>query len=204
MLSPTKPPDPDLETQEGPPRGAFWPLLLMYFYSGPLMQFYSGVDTLGMVEMAGELGDGIMLYLCPLSRLPKAYAALEKGATKAGRSFSSIDITTGLPICISDDLKAARDAARESLVFYGMLPFYNKLFRYSGFEQEAAALAKGDGSGVSERMIDELYLVGSPERCRERLAAFRAAAIQLPIILPVPVAGQSYGQAARKAIAAFA
>jgi hypothetical protein len=45
MLSPPTLPKSDLETQEGPPRGAFLRLSLMYFYSGQLMQFYSGVDT---------------------------------------------------------------------------------------------------------------------------------------------------------------
>ena len=103
-----------------------------------------------------------MLYLCPKSRLPKVQAALEKGAAKAGRSVSEIDVTTGLPSCISDDLNAARETAKKNLALPGGLPYYNKLFHDSGFEKEAVALAKGDAQGVSEKMIDELLLVGPP------------------------------------------
>ena len=166
---------------------------------------YVGALALGTVELCGEMADGAMLYLCPKSRMPRVMAALEKGAAKAGRSVSSVDITTGLPACISDDLNAARAAARNNLAFYGRLPFYNKLFQSSGFVQEIEALAKGNAQWVSDRMAEEVSLVGPPTRCREQLATFRAAGIQLPIIVPVPIPGQqTYAQAVRKAIETFA
>ena len=166
---------------------------------------YVGALALGTVELCGEMADGAMLYLCPKSRMPRVMAALEKGAAKAGRSVSSVDITTGLPACISDDLNAARAAARNNLAFYGRLPFYNKLFQSSGFVEEIEALAKGNAQWVSDRMAEEVSLVGPPTRCREQLAAFREAGIQLPIIVPVPIPGQqTYTQAVRKAIETFA
>ena len=70
---------------------------------------------------------------------------------------------------------------KNNLAFYGRLPFYNKLFHNSGFVQEAAALAKGDATGTSDRMAEEVSLIGPPSRCREQLAAFREAGVQLPI-----------------------
>ena len=165
---------------------------------------YVGALALGTVELSGELADGVMLYLCPKGRLPKALNALERGAAKAGRKVTAIDVTTGLPTCISDDLSAAQAAAKNNLAFYGRLPFYNKLFQNSGFVQEAAALAEGNPQGVSDRMAAEVSLIGSPAQCREQLAAFREAGVQLPIIVPVPVGNQTYAQAVRKAIETFA
>ena len=70
--------------------------------------------------------------------------------------------------------------------------------------QEAAALAKGDASGASDRMAEEVSLVGPPSRCREQLAAFREAGVQMPIISPVATGNQTYAQAVRKAIETFA
>jgi len=165
---------------------------------------YVGALALGTVELCGELADGVMLYLCPKSRMPRAMAAVEKGVAKAGRAVSSVDITTGLPTCISDDLNAAKITAKNNLAFYGGLPFYNKLFQSSGFVQEAEALAKGNAQGVSDKMAEELSLIGPPSRCREQLAAFREAGVQLPIIVPVPVGSQTSVQAIRKAIETFA
>jgi alkanesulfonate monooxygenase SsuD/methylene tetrahydromethanopterin reductase-like flavin-dependent oxidoreductase (luciferase family) len=163
-----------------------------------------GALALGTVELCGELADGVMLYLCPTSRMPRVMAALEKGAAKAGRSVASVDITTGLPACVSDDLNAAKTTARNNLAFYGGLPFYNKLFQSSGFVKEAEELAKGNANAVSDKMAEAVSLIGPPARCREQLAAFREAGVQLPIIVPVPVAGQSNAQAVRKAIETFA
>jgi len=159
---------------------------------------------LGTVELCGEMADGAMLYLCPTSRMPRVMAALEKGAAKAGRSISSVDITNGLPTCINDDLEAARTVARNNLGFYGGLPFYNKLFQSSGFVKEAEELAKGNVSAVTDKMAEAVSLVGPPSRCREQLAAFREAGVQLPIIVPVAAPGQTAVEAVRKAIQTFA
>ncbi len=190
----------DITTGKGYPGAPMQPQAATY-----KVPIYVGALALGTVELCGEMADGAMLYLCPKSRMPRVMAALEKGAAKAGRSVSSVDITTGLPACISDDLNAARAAARNNLAFYGRLPFYNKLFQSSGFVQEVEALAKGNAQWVSDRMAEEVSLVGPPTRCREQLAAFREAGIQLPIIVPVPIPGQqTYTQAVRKAIETFA
>ncbi len=165
---------------------------------------YIAALALGTATLSGELADGVMLYLCPKNRLPTAVAAVEKGAAKAGRPLADIDITTGIPSCIHDDMDAAMQAARANLGFYGGLPFYNKLFHDSGFEAEAAQLADGQGLGATDNMADELSVIGPPARCREQLAAFREAGVQLPILNPVPAGDQTYAQAVQKAIETFA
>ncbi len=189
----------DVTTGKGFPGSPVQPRAATY-----KVPIYVAALALGTVELCGELADGAMLYLFPKSRMPKILNALERGAAKSGRKVSDVDITTGLPACISDDLNAARTAAKGNLAFYGGLPFYNKLFHNSGFVQEAAALAKGDANGASDRMAEEISLVGPPSRCREQLAAFREAGVQLPIISPVVVGNQTYAQAVRKAIETFA
>ncbi len=168
------------------------------------VSIYLAALALGTVELAGELADGVMLDLCPTSRLPKVRAALARGAARAGRDAAAVDVSLGLLACVSDDLPAAQAAAKAALAAYGGLPFYNKLFQTSGFEQEAAAFRTGDTQAVSDRMVEELVLFGPPARCRDQLATFRAAGIQLPIIRPVPVGSQLYAQAVRKAIETFA
>src|SRR5262249_6274105 len=128
----------------------------------------------------------------------------ERGAARARRDVSAVDLTLGLLACISDDLPAAQAVAKATLASYAALPYYNRLFQQSGFAPEAAACVHGGAQAVSERMVEALVLHGPPARCREQLAAFRAAGIQLPIIRPVPVAGEPYTQAVRTALATFA
>jgi len=164
---------------------------------------YIAALALGTVEMAGELADGVMLDLCPQSRLPKIRAALDRGAAKVGRNAAAVDLTLGLLACISDDVPAAKAAAKTTLAVYGAMPFYHRLFQQSGFAQEAAAVVNGGAQAISDRMVEELVLYGPPAHCREQLAAYRAVGIQLPIIRPVAVGNQPYAQAVRRAIETF-
>src|SRR3989442_3541233 len=116
---------------------------------------YLAALALGTVELAGELADGVMLYLCPKSRMPKVQAALEKGAAKARRNTSAVEVTTGLPTCISDDLNAAREAAKKNLAFYGGLPVYNQLVHNNRLVQGAAGPGTGEEHGLDDNIGDE-------------------------------------------------
>ena len=129
---------------------------------------YIGALALETVDLAGETADGVMLYLSPPERVKIAIDRLRRSATKGGRNPDAIDVTLGIPIYLSDDIEAARAAARRNLVFSGSLPFYNRLFRKSGFVTEAEGMSQGMANGnqaaaaaaVSDAMIDSMCLVG--------------------------------------------
>jgi alkanesulfonate monooxygenase SsuD/methylene tetrahydromethanopterin reductase-like flavin-dependent oxidoreductase (luciferase family) len=90
-----------------------------------------------------------------------------------------------IPTFIGDDVKAMRDAARQNLGLYTTFPFFQRLFRASGFEPEAAQMEKGVGGGaLSDRLLDAVCLLGPLAHCRQQLAAFRAAGTDLPILVP--------------------
>src|SRR6185295_11366797 len=107
--------------------------------------------------------------------------------------------TLGLPTFIGDDIEALRTAARQNLGLYTALPFFQRLFRASGFADEAAKAEQGAGpASLSDRLLDAVCLIGPMARCREQLGAFRAAGLDLPILVaPIGVDG------ARAVIAAF-
>jgi alkanesulfonate monooxygenase SsuD/methylene tetrahydromethanopterin reductase-like flavin-dependent oxidoreductase (luciferase family) len=81
------------------------------------------------------------------------------------------------------------------------------MFRDCGFAGEVeavrAAFARGDrastAAALSERFVNEVCVLGPAARCRERLAEFRAAGIDFPILAAQPV-GESYADGARRII----
>jgi alkanesulfonate monooxygenase SsuD/methylene tetrahydromethanopterin reductase-like flavin-dependent oxidoreductase (luciferase family) len=172
---------------------------------------YLAAVSLQAAELGGEIADGLMLVFAVRERLARVRQAVTRGAEKAGRNPQTIDIAMGFPTFLSDDIGAARQAARTCLTFYAVLPFYNRLLRNSGFVAEAEgvrqAMARGDQQGaaacISDRMLDALLPVGPAERCRETIAAFSAAGIALPIVMPYPIA-EDYSRAVRRALDAFA
>jgi alkanesulfonate monooxygenase SsuD/methylene tetrahydromethanopterin reductase-like flavin-dependent oxidoreductase (luciferase family) len=94
-------------------------------------------------------------------------------------------ITLGLPTFLGDDLAALRTAARQNLGLFTTFPFFQRLFRASGFAEEAVQMEQGAGAAaLSDRLLDAVCLLGSVARCRAQLAAFRAAGVDLPILLP--------------------
>src|SRR5713226_5292437 len=150
------------------------------------------------VELASELADGIMPFLWSADRVAKSKAWIERGRAKAS-GLGKVDVTLGLPTFIGDDVKAMREAARANLGLYTTFPFFQRLFRASGFATEAAQMEKGaGGASLSDRILDAVCLTGPMARCREQLAAFRSAGVDLPILAaPIGVAG------ARDVIKAF-
>ena len=121
--------------------------------------------------------------------------AWRRGADRAGRVPKEITVSLLIPTFVSDDLSAAREAARRFLTLYVAMPHYTKMFRRSGFETEAEsvtkALERGDqaavAAAVSDRLLDEVCLVGPLSRCREQLAALREAGVGYPILAPQAV-----------------
>jgi alkanesulfonate monooxygenase SsuD/methylene tetrahydromethanopterin reductase-like flavin-dependent oxidoreductase (luciferase family) len=159
---------------------------------------YVAAVTSRTVELASELADGIMPFLWSAERVKKSRVWIDRGRAKAS-GLGKVDVTLGLPTFIGDDVKAMREAARANLGLYTTFPFFQRLFRASGFGPEAEQMEKGvGGPSLSDRILDAVCLTGPLARCREQLAVFRSAGVDLPIIVaPIGVEG------ARSVIKAF-
>ena len=87
------------------------------------------------------------------------------------------------------------------LVSNAAVHYFQRMYRASGFAAEADQMEKGAGSdALSDRLLDSFCLFGPIERCQERLAEFRAAGVDLPIINPPigPDAARAVIQALRR------
>jgi alkanesulfonate monooxygenase SsuD/methylene tetrahydromethanopterin reductase-like flavin-dependent oxidoreductase (luciferase family) len=159
----------------------------------PYLPIYTAVLTEKAAELAGEVADGIMPYMATPGHLKKLIDAVKRGAEKAGRAPSDIDITNGIPCFISDDLEAARNAGKRGLSGYARFPFYQRLITNLGFGDVVEKIKSGvsPAEAFSDDLLDAVALVGPAEKCRERLEAYREAGVQLPIIVPNPVGKQS-------------
>jgi alkanesulfonate monooxygenase SsuD/methylene tetrahydromethanopterin reductase-like flavin-dependent oxidoreductase (luciferase family) len=146
-----------------------------------------------MTTLCGEIADGIILTRSTLDTAAKARTHIAEGAALADRSPEQVAVTTLLPTAVADTTAEARDHIRPGLALYaGFFPRYNRLLAEHGFEGEAADIARawsdGDRSAavnaVSDQLIDATSIAGTPDYCRERLAAYRQSGIDTPIISP--------------------
>ncbi len=166
-----------------------------------------------MTALGGEIADGLLPYMVPLSRMDAYLEARDAGAKRADRNPRDIEIDFGIHTFLCDDLTIAREAARKTLTYWLGLPAYNNSIRESGYELEAECIKiafensdqKGLRDWITDAIIDEFCLVGPPERCRERLTAFRDAGVDMPALMIDPVlAGESYQEAVERTLKALA
>ncbi|HEY1407603.1 MAG TPA: LLM class flavin-dependent oxidoreductase [Promineifilum sp.] len=104
---------------------------------------YIGATGMKMMELAGEIADGVCLnYLVNPRYNAEAMEALERGAKKAGRSVDAVD-RPQLVICsVDNDRKHALNMARKMMTQYlGQQPHLMK------------------ASGVSQELLDEIHQV---------------------------------------------
>jgi alkanesulfonate monooxygenase SsuD/methylene tetrahydromethanopterin reductase-like flavin-dependent oxidoreductase (luciferase family) len=145
---------------------------------------YLGALTSVTVELAGELADGVMPFLWSAERVARARTWAARGRAKApGRG--KLEIALGIPVFAGEDIATLMDAARANLGLFATFPFFQHLLRVSGFTVEAERAEQGAGAdALSDRFLDAVCLIGPVTRCRERLAAFTAAGLDLPILMP--------------------
>jgi len=101
---------------------------------------YVGATAMRMMELAGEIGDGVLLnYLVGPDYNVAAMEALETGAARAGRTLDEIDRPQLVVCSLDEDRALALDRARELVTQYlGQQPHIGK------------------ASGVDESLLDEI------------------------------------------------
>jgi probable F420-dependent oxidoreductase len=146
-----------------------------------------------MLELAGEIGEGLIVNFFPVTAMPKILAAYRSGAARAGRDASADEGVCRFQVAVTDDVPAARNLVRMAFAGYVAQPVYNAYFRWCGFEREAAdvaeAFARGDraasAAAMSDDLVDRVAIIGSAESCREQIAGFVAAGVTTPVISPL-------------------
>lgn len=137
-----------------------------------------------MLELAGEIGDGVILWLSPPAYVRTvAIPALERGRRRAGKSLAGFEVVCAVPLAITDDVASGMKAFRAELKRYLMLPFYRAMLESSGL---GAGLAEFDRTGETpESVARALGVVGDRAAARAYVEAYRSAGVTLPAVRPI-------------------
>jgi alkanesulfonate monooxygenase SsuD/methylene tetrahydromethanopterin reductase-like flavin-dependent oxidoreductase (luciferase family) len=163
------------------------------------------------IEVAGEIADGVIFNLFPVSRYAKAMEWLRRGIAKSGRDAGRYEVCHFTTCYLGDDRQACLDEAKRMLARYASLPFYGNMLAKAGFASEVEAVRAAMKARdvpkaereVSDAMADAVTLCGRPEACRERLAEYGRAGATMIIAFSNPV-GESRAAAALRAIEGLA
>ena len=146
-----------------------------------------------MVALAGEISQGVVFANAARSHMAASLAALPLGK----RNDPDFFIGNMLPTCISDDVEAAKAVCRRNLINYAFLPNYRNYWEEAGYVDEMTAIEHAIGEGrrddvpryLTDRLLEDASLFGPAARVREGLAAWQAAGVHTPVIVPSSTSG---------------
>lgn len=186
-----------LDGSEPPRDGEFYNtrFRLMGYPPRPELPVYIAALSPNMLRLAGEIADGVMLWLCnPEYIRDVVIPEVSKGREKAGKTLEGFDVVPAVPTGLGDDPDAARDAFRKDLTPYASLPFYRSMLERAGFADEIkafdAGIAAGENeralAGLSDEMLDSLAGIGDANAVRAGVDRYRDAGATSPCIGAIP------------------
>ncbi len=114
-----------------------------------------------MLRLAGEQADGTITWMTGVKAIETHIAPrINKAATEAGRPPPRVCV--GLPIAVTEDPAAAREAAAKVFQVYGQLPNYQRALRRGGADSPAGVAIVGDEAEV-ERQLRALASAGATD-----------------------------------------
>jgi len=141
-----------------------------------------------MVNLAWELGDGVIFYLRPLDEMKKTISKMQ--------TERKIDVACQIITCISNNSEEAIQRAKKTLAFYiSVGKVYREFLAKNGFENETNNIFeefkksgfKSNYELITDSMLNSLCISGSPEEAKVQLEKFRDTGINLPIIQFNPI-----------------
>src|SRR5436309_12776316 len=158
---------------------------------------YIGATGMKMMELAGEIADGVLLnYLVGPRYNQAALEHLAAGAARAGRTLEDLD-RPQLVVCSLDrDRTVALDRARELVTQYlGQQPHIGKasgvdqslldeigrVLTWPASEEEIRSAMKL----VPDDVVQMLTASGTPDECRAKVREYVEAGCTSPILYPL-------------------
>lgn len=138
---------------------------------------YLGATSPRMLRLAGQMADGVLPLLFPPEHYLTVLPYIEEGARDAGRSVEEIDIAACIWCSLSDDRRAAEDALKDKIAYYGnaMSDFLIERLQIDPVslrELEEAVQVERDPVRARELVTPDMLrigIVGSPQDLIRRL-----------------------------------
>jgi probable F420-dependent oxidoreductase len=149
-----------------------------------------------MIKLAAaEAGTAITNWLAPHD-VPTVRAVAGPGCELVARIF----------VCPTPDAGLARAIGRRMIAAYMTVPAYAAFHAWLGRGEAMRPMQEAWAAGdrkralevISDEVVDDLIVHGSPQACTERVAEYQAKGLDTPVIAVVPPPGADVADLARQ------
>lgn len=179
---------------EDPPAGEKWrsSFHLVGLDTRPQLPIYVAALSPAMLRLAGEVADGVMLWLCnPTYIRDVVIPEVSAGRERAGKTMEGFDVVAAIPAALSSEVDRAHSSLRRDLLTYFGLPFYRAMIERSGFGADIVAYDAASGdveamqAAISDAFLHELAAIGDQQAVQAGVERYRRAGASSPCIGPV-------------------
>lgn len=165
-----------------------FPKLVPKPLSIPVLFGSSGDKMLGL---AGKIADGAILNSIGTPQYFKhAVSVVHESAKEAGRNPKPLEIAASIILSTADKVQDAIDAARHDVLFYVLYPELDPVIEKTPYVQRVSEIRKANANGdskrafslVSDDMVQDLAIIGTPKECRNKVKTLYDYGITLPVI----------------------
>jgi F420-dependent oxidoreductase-like protein len=162
---------------EDPPRGEKFRTAFRFMGFEPArpdMPVYLAGLSPGMLRLAGEIADGVVLWLCNPSYVRDVVVpTVREGRERAGKALDGFDIVAAVPSAVTDDPEAALERLRAEATPYFGLPYYRAMLERSGFDPDA---------GPTDEFLHVLGAIGGADEARAAVRSYADAGTTSPCV----------------------
>lgn len=155
--------------------------------------YVAGVNPL-MIGVAGEVSDGLVGHPLYSRRYIQEVVrpALQKGIDQGQRQAGDVDLSSYIICAISRDAETARREAKNQIAFYSTVKTYDRILDLHGWETEKQGIRQAFrtvdiqamSDAVSDDMVDQIAVAGTPDECRKQLARYEGIVDQAILYSP--------------------
>lgn len=146
-----------------------------------------------MLELCGEIADGVLLNYLPASHVPWSVEQVRRGEARAGRPPGDCTVYAYVHAGVCERADGI-ELARKDLFSYAVVDSYARNFARAGFADEVEAIRaahrakdrQGALAGVSDAMVDAIDIMGDHEAVQTAVRSYVDAGVDVPVVMPLP------------------
>ncbi len=145
-------------------------------------------------ELAGEVGEGLIINFQPASAMPQILAAYRAGGAegRARRHEATKSCAASRYASRTTARRRARSCARVSAptsrrpsTTHSSRGAASRARRSASPTRSRASDRAGVAAAITDELVDRIAILGTPDECREQIAEFVAAGVTTPVLAPL-------------------
>ncbi len=158
-----------------------------------------------MLELAGEVGDGVILNWLSPSDVSKVVPVARAAAEKAGKSADEFEVACRIFVVPTEDENIVKMLGRYVIAAYLTTPVYYPFHEWLGRGEALRPMMEAWKAGerqdalslVPDEVIHDILVFGDKKAIVDKVQAYVENGVTVPVMAIIPTAQDPAGQAAQ-------